>query len=245
MPSEHPCSLADVLPLVTARINELMTNLLRFTATEEVEHFEARNSGGWSKPVRIRFDYMAEIERYSNGLPHMRETRDGGLSWEKFPAGLATLGIPSTILVLDPYFSDGYQLTCEGSGEWAGRPAWLLYFQQRSDKHPRLRGYVANHREWLLNMKGRVWIDKESFNPMHVETDLAEPVPQILLFRDHMAIDYEPVHFARQAETLWLPRRAEVFTDFKGHRFRRVHTFSNFLLFSVDVNTKDKPPVQP
>lgn len=244
--SDTQCSLPLVLNGVTARLNEMIENLLRFTATEKVEHYELSNSGTWNKPVEVQFEYTAEIEKISGGVLHMSETRDGGLAWNKFPSRVATLGIPSAVLALHPTLIDGYHVTCEGRGDWNGRSVWILYFEQRPDKVPRLRRYVDVHRrEWLLKMKGRVWVDTETFNVVHIETDLMEPVPQIELYRDHLEIDYAPVHFSKQNEDLWLQRRAEAFVDFRRRRFRRVHEFSNFLLFSVDVGTKDTLPEAP
>jgi hypothetical protein len=33
---------------------------------------------------------------------------------------------------------------------------------------------------------------------------------------------------------MWLPKSAEVYSDWRGRRFHRRHSFSNYLLFSVD-----------
>lgn len=67
-------------------------------------------------------------------------------------------------------------------------------------------------------------------------------MPQIPLVKEHLSVDYRPVHFKKENEDLWLQQSAEVFMDFRGHRYRRKHTFSDFLLFSVDVDQKDTIP---
>jgi hypothetical protein len=33
---------------------------------------------------------------------------------------------------------------------------------------------------------------------------------------------------------MWLPQTAEVFSDWRGRRFHRRHSFSKYMLFSVD-----------
>lgn len=234
--------MSDLLKGASDRVNELSQNLLRFTATEDVVHTEWTSSRGWSKQQRVRFDYVAEIEKLDFGGLHMSEMRDGGTSLQRFPGGLATLGLPAMVLVFNPTYSRDFEMKCEGRSDWHGRPAWVVYFQQRPERQSRLRAYLVKDSEWLLKLKGRAWLDAASFQVLHLETDLLQPIPQISLYRDHVAVDYEPVKFQHENEQLWLQKRADVYLDFRGHRYHRTHAFSGFLLFSVDVNSKDSPP---
>jgi hypothetical protein len=41
---------------------------------------------------------------------------------------------------------------------------------------------------------------------------------------------------------MWLPQSAEVFADWRGRRFHRRHSFSKYLLFSVDEKQKISAP---
>lgn len=239
---DEGCPTAQVVRKVGERVQEMMDNLTRYTATEEVSHWQLRKPGHWAKPVQVHFEYLAEVSHDAPGVLTMTELRDGGMAWNRFPAGVATLGIPATVLVFHPSLVGGYTIKCEGKSDWQGHSAWVLYFQQRPDKPPRLCSFVVRDRVWPVRIKGRAWIDTKTYNAIHIETDLMDPVPQIALFRDHMAIDYAPVHFVKEGEDLWLPERAEAYMDFRHHRFRRVHSFSDFLLFNVDVGTKDKAP---
>jgi hypothetical protein len=68
-----------------------------------------------------------------------------------------------------------------------------------------------------------------------MEVDLAEAIPQIRLRLQHMAVDYLPVSFPRSGVEIWLPSSAELYVDFRGHRFYRRHDYINFQLFSVKV----------
>lgn len=239
---DEGCPTAAIVQKTGERMQELMNNVSRYTATEAVTHVPLRRSGEWDKPVEVRFEYLAEVTHDGPGVLIMNELRNGGLAWTKFPGGVATLGIPAMVLVFHPMLVGGYRITCEGKQEWKGRTAWVLYFQQRSDMPPRLLDFVVNNKSWPVRIKGRAWIDTATYNPIHIETDLMDPVPQIALFRDHISIDYAPVRFAKENEEMWLPERAEAYMDFRHHRFHRIHSFSNFLLFSVDVDTKDKAP---
>ena len=83
-------------------------------------------------------------------------------------------------------------------------------------------------------LKGRAWIDAESYQIVRLETDLVAPVPEIRLVADRTAIEYGPVRFRTRNVEMWLPSTAEVYFDWKGRRFHRRHSFSNYLLSAVD-----------
>jgi hypothetical protein len=63
---------------------------------------------------------------------------------------------------------------------------------------------------------------------------MVAPVPQIRLAADYTAVEYGPVHFSRRNLDMWLPQSAEVYYDWKGRRSHRRHSFSKYMLFSVD-----------
>lgn len=236
------CVLADVLNGAAMRARELVANLPKFAATETMQHYEIFKSGKILGPHSVTFDYMAEMNQVRPDMLVMEETRDGRIPLEKFPAHFATLGLPIMALVFHPIFSGEYEMRCEGLGRWDDRPAWQIYFFQRADTVPRLRAYTSGDKSYRLKLRGRAWLDARTFHPLRIETDLIQPVPEIELLREHLTVTYRPVQFQHENEELWLQHNAEVFMDFHGHRYRRVHTFSNYQLFSVDVSFKDKAP---
>ena len=63
---------------------------------------------------------------------------------------------------------------------------------------------------------------------MRVETDLAKPIPEIALRKDHVMIDYRPVAFPKRNVELRLPERVDLYVDINGQRSHRRHSFSNF-----------------
>ena len=42
--------------------------------------------------------------------------------------------------------------------------------------------------------------------------------------------------------TLWLPKNAEIYFDFRKHRYYRRHSFDHYMLYSVDSEEKRKEP---
>ena len=53
--------------------------------------------------------------------------------------------------------------------------------------------------------QGCIWISHPTFDVPRVETDLLAPVSKRQLTRDHLRVDYGPVKFDRDSQTLWLP----------------------------------------
>src|SRR5690242_2353844 len=236
------CSLPAVLKQTSRVVQEMVSNLPKFSATERVEHFEQASDGKWRQEKPLRFEYLVETQEVREGMLIVNETRDDPAAMSKFPAQLATLGLPALALVFHPYFIDEYEMKCEGLGNFDGYYAWLVHFQQKAGKLPRIRSYRVRELIFPLKLKGRAWISSDTFQVLHLETDLVEPVSRIRLAREHIAVDYRPVHFRKADEDLWLQQRAEVFMDYRGHHYRRVHTFENFKLFTVDTEEKPSAP---
>jgi hypothetical protein len=176
----------------------------------------------------------------------VEEYRNGTSTGVSFPANLATIGVTAHALLFHPTVVDNLTVTCEGLGRVRGQPAWQLYFAQRPGRPPRFREYRTSKGSFWVEMKGRAWISPETFQVLRMETDLAKPIREIALQKDHMIIEYAGVDFRHRNVRLWLPEMAEIYMDFLGHRSYRRHSFSNFELFWVDVAEKtQEPQVQP
>jgi hypothetical protein len=52
-----------------------------------------------------------------------------------------------------------------------------------------------------------------------------------------------PVSVDFRGITLWLPKTAEIYSDFRKHRYYRRHSFDRYMLYSVDSEEKRKEPV--
>ncbi len=231
-----PCPLNEVVQNAGKRVQEFILNVDRFTATESFFH-ESVNAWGFpAPPEKRKFDYVVSIQEVRPGILAVYEYRDGGLSYERFPGGTATLGLPSLVLIFHPYSAVNYDMTCEGLAHWNGELAWQVHFRQRRDKPSKDRAYRFGESgpSHPVALKGRAWIAADTFQIVRLETDLVAPLPEIRLVADHTAIEYSAVHFRKRNVDMWLPRTAEVFYDLKGRRTHRRHSFSNYMLFSVD-----------
>ena len=239
-----PCPLNEVVQNAGKRVQEFILNVDRFTATESFFH-ESVNAWGFpASPEKRKFDYVVSIQEVRPGILAVYEYRDGGLSYERFPGGTATLGLPSLVLIFHPYSAVNYDMTCEGLARWNGGLAWQVHFRQRRDKPSKDRGYRFGESgpSHPVALKGRAWIAADTFQIVRLETDLVAPLPEIRLVADHTAIEYSAVHFRKRNVDMWLPRTAEVFYDLKGRRIHRRHSFSDYMLFSVDDRQRISVP---
>jgi tetratricopeptide (TPR) repeat protein len=240
-----PCALDEVVQNAGKRLQELIRNVDRFTATESLVH-EPVNAWGFSGPSETRkFDYVVSIQEIRPGILTVYEYRSGDLSYEKFPGGMATLGLPSLVLIFHPYSAVNYDMECEGLAHWKGALAWQVHFRQRRDKPIRDRAYRFGGESapaYPVALKGRAWIAADTYQIVRLETDLVAPLPEIRLVADHTAIEYSAVHFNKQNVDMWLPLTAEVFYDLRGRRIHRRHSFSSYMLFSVDDRQRISAP---
>jgi tetratricopeptide (TPR) repeat protein len=228
------CALNQIVERAGARVEELVKNVDRFTATEEMEHESLSPLGVQVSKDTRKFSYLVTIRQIGERALDVQEYRDGSVAMEMFPAHLATLGMPALALVFHPYHRDEYEFACEGRGGWRGRPAWMIHFRQRDDRMSEMRAYRVNGMSFPVHLKGRAWIDADSSQILAMEADMVRPVPEIRLVRDHQLIEYGPVEFARDKTTLWLPKSADWYCNLAEKRYHRRHSFSHFLLFSVD-----------
>jgi hypothetical protein len=242
------CHLDDVIQATGDRVKELVENVDRFTATENVEHSSLSPLGLVVSKETRKFDYMVEIRPFGAHDLDVQEYRNGSVSAQQFPGNIGTIGLPTLALVFHPYYQEKYEFACEGRGTWRGKPAWMVHFQQRTDRKSAMLIYRVSGKSYAVGLKGRAWIDTTSSQILAIETDTMRPVPEIRLMRDHQLIEYGPVAFRNDTMHLWLPKSADWYSSLSGQRYHRRHTFSQFLLFSVDDQQKigkPKEPVEP
>ena len=134
-------------------------------------------------------------------------------------------------------------MNCEGLSRAHGNFAWQVHFSQRKDKESRIRRYRIGGHDYPIALKGRAWIDADTFQVVRLETDLREPHPEMKLNAEHLTMEYGPVRFKSRNEQLWLPTSADFYAIRRGKRFHQQHAFTNYILFSVDMEEKiGEPP---
>ncbi|HMI51469.1 MAG TPA: tetratricopeptide repeat protein [Candidatus Saccharimonadales bacterium] len=233
------CSAEDIVERTSKNTVHQLENLEKFLATEHIQHEEINSRGEVSQVREKDFSYMVFIDHDKDGLVFLNENRNGGTGTDSFPTSLATVGLVSLgVDVFHPGFSKALDFKCEGLGQWRGMAAWVLHFEQRPNVKSYLRLWETRTRTVEIPLKGRVWVAASSYDVLHVESDLREPMKELELTRDHLAIDYGPVAFNGGKTELWLPWYADMYLELHGKRYHHNHTLSNFSLFGVDTDSK-------
>ena len=247
MPPVEPgvaCALDEVVEKAGERVEEFLRNVDRFAASESLKH-ESINKWGLPDLRETRkFDYEVSIEQYRPGYFDVIEYRSNKYAPVQFPDGIETRGLPSMALIFHPASAGNFTMSCEGLGQWNGIPAWQVHFRQRPDRPNTVRAYKigADGPSYRVALRGRAWIAADSHQILRIETDLVSTLPEIRLFVDHTVVEYGPVRFRDRDVQLWLPQSAEVYSDWRGKRMHRRHSFSDYLLFSVDEKQRIAEP---
>jgi predicted Zn-dependent protease len=239
------CSLDDVLRRTSSRVTTLVRDLDRFTAKESLvnEHFDTSLRS--FVPETREFNYLVSITLDAGGYLNVEEFRGRGISASDFPDQIATVGLPGLVLVFHPLQLNNFNFSCEGLARTSVGLAWQLRFEQRSDRMPTLQGYTAGGMYHPVYLKGRAWVAANSFQVVRLETDLMRPIREVHLIGEHTVIDYGPVQFRSKDVKLWLPQTADIYFDWGTKRVHRRHSFSDYMLFSVDDQQKTAPAKTP
>jgi hypothetical protein len=236
------CPAAQVIEESGKRMQELVSALSRFAA---VEHLLHQPLDPYGIPIRTdtrKYDYVAAISEHDGGLASIDEFRVNKLTLANYPDQISSTGFITLALVFHPSMRDDFVMECEGLGDWRGQASWLVHFRQRKERPNRMHSYKVGEQVHPVDIKGRAWITADKFQIVRIEADLVKPMPEIRLISEHQAVEYGPVPFATKKTVLWLPKTAEIYLDFRKHRYYRRHSFDQYMLFSVEADEQRKDP---
>lgn len=240
--SNVACPAERVIEESGKRVDELVGDLSRFSAIEDLYH---QSLDAYGIPIRTetrKYDYVASINRPQPGSVLVDEYRSDKLSLSGYPDQIASTGFATLALVFHPEMRTDFEMTCEGLGDWRGQAAWLVHFRQIETRPNRMHSYKVGPQVFRVDLKGRAWITADKFQIVRMEADLVKPMPEIRLLSEHQVVEYGPVPFTQKNTTLWLPKNAEIYFDFRKHHYYRRHSFDHYMLFSVDTEEKPKAP---
>ncbi|MCU1299919.1 MAG: hypothetical protein JWQ87_203 [Candidatus Sulfotelmatobacter sp.] len=236
------CPTEKVIDESGKRVQELVEDVTRFAAIEDLFHQRLDAYGLPTSTETRKFNYVASISELQPGFLSVDEYRADKMDLTGYPDQISSTGFAALALVFHPHMRDNFEMKCEGLGEWRGQPSWLVRFQQRDDRPSRIHSYKVGTQVHAVNLKGRAWITAGKFQIVRIEAELVSPMPEIQLLSEHQVVEYGPIPFARKNTTLWLPKSAEIYFDFRRHRYYRRHSFDHYMIFAVDSDEKRKEP---
>ncbi len=237
------CPSAQVVEESGKRVQELVHDVARFAAVEDLFH-ESLDSFG--VPVRTetrKYNYVASISEPQPGFLSVEEYRVDKPGLAEYPDHIASTGFAALALVFHPDMRDTFEMQCEGLGDWHGQASWLVHFRQRPDRPNRMHSYKVGSEIHPVPLKGRAWITADKFQIVRIEAEMMNPMPEIQLLSEHEFVEYGPIPFEKKNISLWLPKSAEIYFDFRKHHYYRRHSFDHYMLYSVDSDEKRKEPV--
>ena len=236
------CPSAQVVEESGKRVQEFVADVSRFAAVEDLFHQSLDNYG---IPVRTdsrKYNYVATISEPQRGILDVDEYRANKLGLEGYPDQISSSGFTSLALVFHPDMRDSFEMNCEGLGDWHGQATWIVHFRQREDRPNHMHSYKVGNDLHSVALKGRAWITPDKFQIVRIEAEMVKPMPEIQLLSEHQIVEYGPVPFPKKETTLWLPKTADIYFEFRKHRYYRRHSFSHYMLYSVDSEEKRKEP---
>jgi tetratricopeptide (TPR) repeat protein len=239
------CPSAKVAEESGKRVQELVEDVTRFAAVEDLFHQTLDEYGNPVRTETRKYNYVATISEPEPGFLAVDEYRADKLSLTDYPGNIASTGFAALALVFHPHMRDDFEMSCEGLGDWHGQASWLVHFRQRDDRPNRMHSYKVGNKMHPVKLKGRAWITADKFQIVRIEAEMVSPMPEIKLLSEHQVVEYGPVPFQKKNTSLWLPKSAEIYFDFRNHRYYRRHSFDHYMLFSTESEEKRKEPVAP
>lgn len=241
-----PCTLSNVLEQAGARAQEMLVNVPNFTANERIQYQALGQLGGLVDEQSGTFEYVALFVPKATSWV-VQEYRTPVKGTETFPASALDIGLPELALIFLPRYQEDFDMTCEGAAQWNGDAAWVIHFQQRSDKPSEIISVPGTNPLYRLKLKGRAWLAADSGEVLHLETGNLEaiPVDGMRVRNWWLSINYGPVQFHSEVVRMWLPQTVDAYAEFEDHRTIIYHTFADFMVFSVHTQQEIGKPKEP
>jgi len=255
-----PCSLPGVQKQAGQRAQVLVDHLQKFIAHDQVRYEQTGKLGMASPAITgtvqvdpgqteisgtAKFDYVVDYGDNSGPLNfHEYRTRIAGTDDRNLSAFLDR-GLPVLALIFHPALQSDYEMRCEGSAQWNNHPSWVVYFRQIKGKPPRTLKMEAPTQVYRLSLKGRAWIATDTGQVMHIETNLVDGIIAIDLQQIAISVDYALIKSQSQKIEIWLPQFVVAYTEFTKRQIIVEHTFSDFEIFSVQMQETIQRPREP
>ena len=135
------CPSAKVMEESGKRVQELVEDVARFAAVEDLFHQSLDQFGIPIRTETRKYNYVASISEPQPGFLSVDEYRADKLTLSEYPDQIASTGFAALALVFHPDMRDNFDMSCEGLGDWHGQATWLVHFRQRDDRPNRMHSY--------------------------------------------------------------------------------------------------------
>ncbi len=223
-------------------LESLWDQLSSVSCTESVEQLKLDAHGKPMYRLDSAFDYLVMLQMTGNDVvvEESRTPVKQGAAPKDKPL-LVTNGFATLALIFHPAFQNAFEYGAPEPVVEDGRSLLRVSFQHvrgaRSPSALRLRGH-----DYPVEWQGAAWIDQDTGALVRISARLAAPMQDVGLEAMTADVRYAPQEFKAQPVAFWLPQSAAIEVETPRQRWRNVHTFSNYKLFSVDVKVETENP---
>jgi hypothetical protein len=228
----------DLLEKTGQRVKQFWDDLASVACTETLVQEKLNEK---DKPVlasRASYDYLISLRFSGNDLLVDESRLELGQPQKKKADAslLATRGFATLLLILHPEFQPSYYFTFLQEETLSGRKVARVGFVPRTGSRSpgalELKG-----REFPIAWEGTAWIDPSAGTVLRVQAHWKDPAEEIGLETLSSNVTYAPVILPGN-RTFWLPEAALIEVKTRYQHWRNSHRFSNYRLFSVEVDSK-------
>src|SRR5207302_352557 len=169
------CPSANVIEESGKRVQELVQDIARFAAVEDLLHQSLDQFGIPLRTETRKYNYVATISEPLPGFLAVDEYRADKFPIGDYPDQIASTGFAALALVFHPDMRDSFAMSCDGLGDWNGQAAWLVHFHQRDDRPNHMHSYKVGNQMHSVPLKGRAWITADKFQIVRMEAEMINP----------------------------------------------------------------------
>jgi hypothetical protein len=230
---------AELLERTGQRVKQFWDELSSVACTENLVQEKLDEKGKIVLSSRADFDYFINLRWDSVGMLVDESRLPIRAPNKRAPQGslLATQGFATLLMIFHPEFQPSYAFTEEGEEYVAGRKVVRVRFLPKNGA-PAPAILALKTRDYPIAWQGTAWIDPELAVVVSIDAQWKDPAQEIGLQSLTSQVRYAPTPFRGSSHTLWLPDSAEIEVRTVHQHWRNVHRFTNYRLFSVDVDSK-------
>lgn len=228
----------DWLQRTGKAVEKFWDQLQAVNCVESVDQQKLSPNGKPTYRQKSDFDYIALMELTGNDLivDESRTPVHQPAHETKLPL-LITNGFPTFEFIFHPFYQGAFEFSPPARVQIEGQDLLEVKFRHvpgaRSTSVLKLR-----QREYPVEWTGTAWIEPASGAIVRITAGLMTSMEDIGLKSMTADVRYSRVEFKGEQGSHWLPANATIEVETPRQRWRNIHTFDQYKLFSVDVKTE-------
>ncbi|HYL92477.1 MAG TPA: hypothetical protein VEW69_04905 [Alphaproteobacteria bacterium] len=228
--------LEEILARTGATVSRFLEQMADVHCHEEVMQEKLSLKGKAEEKAQSEFWYLVIAQTQGNEpmLHESRETLHEAISKKHVPL-LVTNGFATQMLIFHPYYQTSFAYDRLADTQLNGKTYFQIHFQHVKGRlSPAV--LLLRGREYPLSLAGVALIDPSTFAIERITTELGTRMDDLGLKSFHSEVEYAAVAFPAASKTYWLPAQATVEVGTPKQRWKNVHRFHDYGMFTVSTS---------